>query len=492
LFGAAGLAACADDSAADAEDSETGSGDGDGDPSGDGDGDPSGDGDGDPSGDGDGDGEPYEVCEANDPSLSAEQLLASIDHIVVVMMENRSFDHMFGGLSLAEGLPVDGLTGDETNPTLLGDPVAVFNTDKWVHEEDLPHSWTASHAQFDLGANDGFVREYQNKGAQEYSETMSYYLREQLPVYHALIDEYQLCDRWFASVMGPTWPNRFHLHCATSDGNQGNDPISGVPSIFDQLNEAGVSCRYYASGLPFVVTYGTPLTAPHIAVIQDFFADADNGDLPSFSIVEPTLTAGATIGNDDHPPADVRDGQTFIAAVYDALANSPNWDRCLLVVIYDEHGGFHDHVPPPLTTDPQHPGFEQLGFRIPSLVVGPQVRSSCVNGTVFDHVSIAATIAKRWGLEPLNERVAATADLSSCIDPALIDQPRPPIALPRFDVAQELTVHVPGADYGGQVELAAYVAERDPDGEAAWIERSIETMKFVRARAIERKLVRPV
>ena len=161
-------------------------------------------------------------------------------------------------------------------------------------------------------------------------------------------------------------------------------------------------------------------------------------------------------------------------------------------MIYDEHGGFHDHVPPPLTTDPQHPGFEQLGFRVPSLVVGPQVRSGCVNGTVFDHVSVAATVAKRWGLEPLNERVAATADLSSCIDPALIDQPRPPIALPRLRVASELTVHVPGADFGGQTELAAYVAQRDPDGEAAWVDRSIATMKFLRARAIERKLVEPV
>ena len=115
-----------------------------------------------------------------------------------------------------------------------------------------------------------------------------------------------------------------------SDGGQTNDPISGVPSIFDQLTEAGISYGYYASALPFVVTYGTPLNAPTWQLIQDFFAQADSGDLPSFSIVEPTLTAGATIGNDDHPPADVRDGQTFISLVYDALANSPNWDRSCL------------------------------------------------------------------------------------------------------------------------------------------------------------------
>lgn len=207
-------------------------------------------------------------------------------------------------------------------------------------------------------------------------------------------------------------------------------------------------------------------------------------------MIDPTLTAGPTIGNDDHPPADVRDGQAFIASIYDALAASPNWDRCLLVIIYDEHGGFYDHVPPPLTTEAQHPGFEQLGFRIPALIVGPQVRSGCVNGTVFDHVSVAATVAKRWGLEPLNERVAAAADLSSCIDPALIDNPRPPVSLPRVLVPRTPTIYVPKANFGGQIELAQHVAKRDPAGERAWIERSIAAAEFLRDRQLRRKLVR--
>jgi phospholipase C len=163
-----------------------------------------------------------------------------------------------------------------------------------------------------------------------------------------------------------------------------------------------------------------------------------------------------------------------------------------LVVTYDEHGGFHDHVPPPLTVDPDHPGFEQLGFRIPSMVIGAQVWAGCVNGTVFDHVSVAATIAKKWGLEPLNQRVAATADLSSCIDPARIDDPRPPIALPRVVVARKPVVHVPGADYGGQHELAALVAAGDPAGHQTWIRAAIEGVEFLRERQIRRKLVRPV
>ncbi|WP_052556493.1 alkaline phosphatase family protein [Enhygromyxa salina] len=434
---------------------------------------------------GDGD---YEVCESSE--LSPAELLSGIDHIVVVMMENRSFDHYFGGMSLAEGLPVDGLTGAETNPSLQGEPIGVANTRLWIHDNDPPHSWGSSHAQFNGGANDGFVTEYQNKGAQEFAEVMNYYLRPQLGVYHALADEYVLCDRWFSSVMTSTWPNRFYLHCADSDGMQTNEPIDGVASIFDQLADAGISHRYYYANLPIVISYGTPGNAEHVTHLSQFYVDAENGELPSFSIIDPVFSAGPVIGNDDHPPADVRDGQAFIAMIYATLAASPNWGRTLMVVTYDEHGGFHDHVPPPLTVDP-HPGFEQLGFRVPSLVVGGQVRASCVNGTVFDHVSVAATVAARWGLPPLNERVAATADLSSCIDPDLIDNPRPPISLPVIVAPADPKVYVPGANFGGQLELAAMVAKGQRAGDdRGWIRASRDSVELLRARMASRGLLR--
>jgi phospholipase C len=486
LFGAAAVSACKDDGSAEGEEdtteteTETGAGDGDGD----GDGDDDGDGDG----DGDGDIPPeYEVCEGSD--LSPAELLSGIDHIVVVMMENRTFDHFFGSMTLAEGLPVDGLTGSESNQTTQGDPIAVFNTDKWIHDEDPPHGWTASHAQFANGANSGFVTEYQADGAQEYTEVMGYYERAQLPVYYGIADQYVLCDRWFASVMGPTWPNRFYLHCADSGGMQSNDSISGIASVFDQLADAGVSHRYYYANLPFVITYGTPANAPHVAPLSQFYTDAENGELPAFCIIDPILTAGPTIGNDDHPPADVRDGQAFISVIHDALASSPHWGRCMLVVIYDEHGGFYDHVPPPQTVD-ANPGFEQLGFRIPSFVAGGQVRRGCVNGTVFDHASVAATVAVRWGLEPLNARVAATADLSSCIDPALIDNPAPPASLPKIVLPRTPKVHVPGANFGGQLELAAFFAKGERGGDRGWIRASQQEHELVRELLRARKLAR--
>jgi len=431
--------------------------------------------------------EPYELCEQSD--LSPAELLAGIDHIVVVMMENRSFDHYFGALSLAEGLPVDGLSGAESNPNLEGQAIPVFNTQLWTHGEDPPHSWNASHAQFNAGVNDGFVREHQDHGAQAYEEAMGYYLRDQLPVYHGLIDAYQLCDRWFASVMTSTWPNRHYLHCATSNGAQGNTSIDGVTSIFDQLADAGISHRYYYANLPFVLTYGADGGSEHIQTIDNFFIDAEAGDLPSFCIVEPILSGGLTVGNDDHPPADVREGQAFIASIYEALAASPNWERCLLVVVYDEHGGFHDHVPPPLTADP-NPGFEQLGFRVPAMVVGPQVRRGCVNGTVFDHVSIAATVAVRWGLDPLNDRVAATNDLSSCIDPAFIDNPNPPISIPRVLVPRKHEVYVPGGNVPGQTELLALYAKGDRGAGARAVRASQESAEFLRDFMFRRDIVR--
>ncbi|PRP95647.1 Phospholipase C 2 precursor [Enhygromyxa salina] len=495
LVTAATISACRDDPDSDAGEGGTGTGTGSGDGDGDGDtgtgsdtgtGTDTGTDTGTETGTETGD-EEYEVCEASE--LSPAELLSGIDHIVVVMMENRSFDHYLGGLSLAEGRPVDGLLGSEQNPTLMGDPVSVFNTSKWVHEEDPPHSWNACHAQFNMGANDGFVTEHEGKIGQDYAEVMGYYLREQLPVYHALVDEYALCDRWFASVMTSTFPNRFYLHCADSDGTQGNDMIEGVPSIFDQLADAGISHRYYYANLPFVLTYGVPGNAEHLASIAEFYTDAENGELPSFCIIDPILTAGPTIGNDDHPPADVREGQAFVALIYEALAASPQWDRCLLIVTYDEHGGFFDHVPPPTTVDP-HPGFEQLGFRVPSIVIGPQVRAGCVNGTVFDHVSVAATVAARWGLDPLNERVAATADLSSCIDPDLIDNPRPPISLPKVTVPLSPIVHVPGVNFGGQVELAALVAKGQRGGDQGWIRASRETTELLRELMAKRSVVR--
>jgi phospholipase C len=156
-----------------------------------------------------------------------------------------------------------------------------------------------------------------------------------------------------------------------------------------------------------------------------FFTDAAAGTLPQFCMIDPGYNS-----NDDHPVHDVRLGQALISSIFTALAMSPQWNRCLFVLTYDEHGGFYDHVPPPGNATDDNADFQQYGFRVPSIVAGPHVRKGRVSSTVFDHVSVIATLTSRWGLTPLNTRVEATADLSSCIDPAYLNDPQPPAQLP--------------------------------------------------------------
>jgi phospholipase C len=382
--------------------------------------------------------------------------LGAIETIVVVMMENRTYDHYLGSLELVEKRAVDGLKGGETNPASDGTPVGVHALDTLVTPFDPPHGWDASHAQFNGGQMDGFVTEYENDGSPDPDEVMGYYTREQLPVTYALADAYTICSRWFASVMGPTWPNRFFLHCASSNGLQSNTLASGLTGILDALDAKGVSNAYYSSNLPFAAAYGRTATNKPIA---EFFTAAQAGTLPSVCIVDPTFTALNTVGNDDHPPADVSEGQAFLASIHDALAQSPQWNKCLFIITYDEHGGYYDHVPPPTTTD-ERPEFEQLGFRVPSLVIGPMVRRGAVVDTVFEHVSVIATIQKRFGIAPLNVRAGAANDLSSCLDDSFADDPQPPIQLPATTLDRDKQIVFPGRDFGGQHELAE-LAERE-------------------------------
>jgi|SoiMethySBSTD1v2_1073268.scaffolds.fasta_scaffold20531_3 phospholipase C len=385
-------------------------------------------------------------------NLSPEQLLKNIDAIVVVMMENRAFDHYYGAYELVEGRKVDGLTGNESNPAPDGSTVTIGPITNFTTDPDPPHNWEQSHGQFNGGSMDGFATEYEkdSPGADLHA-VMSYYTRTQLPVSYALADAYSLCNRWFASVMGPTWPNRYYLHCATSGGMMANQPIH-LTGILDALDAAGIPCGYYASSLPFAAAYGYANTG-NMKTIDAFYTAAAEGTLPALSFVDPIFTALDTIGNDDHPPADVRDGQAFLASIHDALAQSPQWNRCLFVVTYDEHGGFYDHVLPP-ETDDDLPEFRQLGFRVPSLVIGPHVKRGALIDTSFEHSSVIATVTRKFGLEPLNARVAATSDLSSAIDPRFVDNPQPAAALPAVELDLERPLLHPGRNFGGQVELA--------------------------------------
>jgi len=372
------------------------------------------------------------------PEVTPELIRERIDTVVFLVMENRSFDHFFGALSLAEGrTDVDGLVEGMSNPRPDGEEVAVFPAERDC-VADPPHSWNASHNQFNDGANDGFVAEHDARhGAGEAHRVMGYFDRERLPASYALADRFTVCDRWFCSVMSSTWPNRFYALAATSGGMTRNDPPPGdFPSIFDRLDAAGRTWRDYFSNAPFSILLPTmTFDEEKFSPLDEFFRDAEFGILPNFSFIEPFYGR-----NSDHPPEHPLAGQVLIASIYEALARSPQWERCMLVITYDEHGGWFDHVPPPLMADERaDEGFDRPGFRVPSLVIGPWVKEAHTSSTVFDHTSMLAFLETLWDMPPLSERDAAANNLMDVLDEDRLaaNQPSDGPTLPVLEVDEE-------------------------------------------------------
>jgi len=386
---------------------------------------------------------------------------------VYLMLENRTYDHVFGARTLLEGKPGDGLTADMSNPDMAGNAVKIYQP----AIEDLcvldpPHGWDPSHRQWNSGAMDGFLREYQEShGSTTIKDCMAYLTRELQPVSWALADQYTTCDRWFASVMGPTLPNRAYWHTATSFGLKANNAVLDafssvpVPTIYNRLADKGVDWAYYFGSLAVASLLGNP--GPYqldlgpndgtgrirkFSVYPDqpdaptgqFFKDAAAGRLPPVVYIDPYFGSG---GNDDHPPTHPIMAQALIRAVYTALAKSPQWKNCMLVITYDEHGGFFDHVAPPTVTDDTEAkfgiaGFTQAGFRVPAMVIGPYAKQAHVSSVQYDHTSALKHLQTAFDLEPLNVRMDSANDLSDCIDMDRLARGEwaPPIDLPPIDL----------------------------------------------------------
>jgi phospholipase C len=348
-------------------------------------------------------------------------------------MENRTYDHYLGSRSLLEGKPGDGLVEGMMNPDLAGNPVPIVRSDDPC-VFDPPHGWDASRMQFNGGLNDGFVRAYEEDGATDLKQVMSYMTREELPIHNAIADAYTSFDRWHSSLMGPTWPNRMYLFSGQSGGMQSNmlpTTAGGFdwPSFMGHLAAASVEWKSYFA----TITMG-PLFADaaghedRFRPMAAFFDDAAEGSLPAFCMIEPEFYF-----NDDHPPGHPILGQMLIASIYASLAESPQWNECLFVVTYDEHGGFFDHVPPPTMPDERAAnGFDQLGFRVPALAMGPWVKQGHVSSVLHDHTSVLKHLWGLHGLQPLTMRDEAATDLSDCLDlPRMMaGEPREAIALP--------------------------------------------------------------
>ncbi len=394
-----------------------------------------------------------------------------IDTIVLCMMENRSFDHVFGSLALSEGrTEIDGLTAQMSNPDLDGNEVFATPSadDELCVVNDPPHGWDSSRVQLDGGTNRGFVRAFQQShgASAPVLFPMSYLVRAQQPVTYALSDAYATCQRWFSSVLTSTWPNRIYFHAAQSQGIASNTlPLDGPFScrtIWDQLTEAGVDWAYYYTDLPTLSLFGREEWVDRMRPITTFYVDVEQGTLPSVVCVDP----GAGF-NDDHPPHHPLLGQIFLGSVYAALARSSYWERCAFLYTYDEAGGFFDHVPPgTMPDDFADQGFDQLGFRVPAVMAGPYVRN-VVDDTPFDHSAAIRFVQEHFGItERLTKRDAASNDPGVLLDADRLaaNDPAPPIELPPIDRSEEELDEECSRLGGrtGQPELRAFVRERFP------------------------------
>ncbi|MFO0662859.1 MAG: alkaline phosphatase family protein [Polyangiaceae bacterium] len=367
-----------------------------------------------------------------DPVVSGADLLADIDTIVVLMMENRSFDHFLGALkqdaTYKNKAAVAGLTGSESNLNSQGQPVVVHKLLDFT-PEDPPHNWDPVHSQWNNGKLDGFVKAH--AGPSE-SDVMGFHDRSQLPFYYWLADNYTVFDHWHSSVLGPTWPNRYYLHACTSVGIKSNLPVfANVPdTIWERMAQKGLSFTNYYAGIVSWYTGAFAVKVPKlhpVKKIDAFFDDAKFGRLPNLVVIDPDFQS-----NDDHPDHDIQRGQAFVASIYKALAESPQWSKCLLLITYDEHGGFFDHVPPPAVTDP-NPDFGNLGIRVPAFAVGPTVRRGHLSQKTFDHCAVAKTLKTRYGIASLGPRMDSAEDITSVLEPKFYKKPQAPASgMPTF------------------------------------------------------------
>jgi phospholipase C len=391
-----------------------------------------------------------------------------INHIVVLMLENRSFDHLFGFFTPSEGQAIDNLKGananlsnllDPSNPSSANNPEFTVSQPApfFIHDKDgPPHSFNAVQLQLcndrsgpsDTSPvrNNGFVRSYKDDllrrthqvNRDQIAEVMQSFASDQLPAINQLASEFCLCDHWFCEVPGPTMPNRMYIHAATSEGYIHNAFKRDFTSktIYELVQEKGLEwCTYFHDLTEVLQFRNLGHSADHFRRFEDRWEDDVNqGNLPNYVFILPrfnnkkaTQNAPAKPANSQHAPEDVRFGEHLIADVYDALAaNQTLFRETALIVTYDEHGGFFEHVAPEPAPDPdgQHSpnpdddsnfqvpsfAFDRLGLRVPAVIVSPWIRKGVIEHKKLQHTSVIKTATELFGLAgPLNNRDASAA-----------------------------------------------------------------------------------
>jgi phospholipase C len=378
-----------------------------------------------------------------------------IEHVVVLMLENRSFDNVLGRL-YPKSDRFEGLAMDEWNPWHRQDG-AVERVPVWSSEEphppDLPEDdpgelFTDMTAQlYGVGLADrptmsGFVDNYMRQPHHspraDPKSVMHVYRPEQLAATALLARSFGVCDGWFASAPCETWPNRYFLHCGTAGGYVNNERSRFprrwprfMPTIFRRLDRCGYPWKVYFHDLPQAATLvelWPKIPSCFCFFDPQFAADAGSGRLPAYSFIEPRYYSSirhAALPNDQHPPHDLQDGEALVASVYNALRSAPTWERTLLIILYDEHGGCYDHVPPPAAVSPGGPypdgfRFDRYGVRVPAVLVSPYIPAGSVVRAAgpypFDHCSVQSTLHRLFELgAPLSPRVAAAPDVLTAL-----------------------------------------------------------------------------
>jgi phospholipase C len=350
---------------------------------------------------------------------------SGIDHVVVVMMENRSFDHFLGWVPGADGVQAGIRQVDTAGDALESWDLAPNYQNCQFADPD--HSYQGGRRQVNGGAMDGFLL------TQPVGDTfpIGYYTADSLPFFEGCAENWTICDRYFSGLLSSTTPNRIYMHAGQTDRLANTVEVSTLPTVWDRMLNVGRSVAYYYVDVPYTAYWGEKYQGfSKNYSMPDLAADIAAGELASLTFIDNVGTdAGEAFGisRDDHPVADIRDGQSFLDEVYDILRGGPQWERTLLVINYDEWGGFYDHVPPPFA--PVAPAEAllgndgRLGCRVPCVLIGPRVRRNHVEHTQFDPNSILNFIAWRFGFEPLGVRgnsnnLALALDFDSPADPA--------------------------------------------------------------------------
>jgi len=347
-------------------------------------------------------------------------------------MENRSFDHLLGWLPGADGKQA-GLSFLDKNE--VSQSTHHLTSLNGCGQADPNHSFEGGHVQFNNGACDGWL-----KADGSDLSAIGYYTAADLSFFGQAAPQWTVLDRYFAPILGPTYPNRIISQAGQTDRISNTTVVSTLPTIWDRLSSAGLTGLNYGTSSQSSISFWGLKYLGISRSINQFYADAAAGSLPNVSFVDPDLSTDLT--NSYHPPGDIRNGEAFIASVYKAVTTGPQWKSSLLIITFDEWGGFYDHVAPttaPLSQIERDAGNSDglRGFRIPTVLVSPFVKRHNVSSKVYDHASILRLIESRWNLQPLALRDASANNLMDEIDLTIpvaaapvIDVPAGPFVLP--------------------------------------------------------------